>query len=395
MSSSKYVKILIRKVLSWAVLALLLGAVPAGAQSDTNTAAPATATASKAGQSAQSVPSIPVNVVPVLAIVRDKKGRIVPNLKLNDFVLTQDGNSQAISYFAEPADIPLFVGLLVDTSLSQRGILDNERVASGPFFDHTIREGMDQGFVIHFDHQIELLQDMTTSPQKLEHGVSLLQISQPPQLSRTSQGGGPANDPNQFPGPYPERRRGGDFRHSGTQLYDAVYLASHDLMNKQSGRKALVIISDGVDRGSKETQEYALETAQRSNTVLYCVYFKGEEQENYQRRRHIGFGGPGMGPMGGGGMGRPGGRRYPEEESHVDGKKILDQMAKATGGRMFEISKKLPLNKIYDQIQEELRSQYILGFTPASSAAGYHKTQLTTRKKGLIVQARDGYYSAD
>ncbi len=348
----------------------------------------------------QTKPAIaPSNVVEMLAVVRDKKGEIVPNLSQNDFDLTVDGSAQTLDYFGKPADVPLTLGLLVDTSPGQREILDQERSASGPFFDHTVREGMDKAFLIHFDHEVELLQDLTSSPQKLGNAVSLLQVSQPPQFSRTSQGGSPGNDPDEYPGQYPGgggRERG--VGRGGTQLYDAIYLASHDLMNKESGRKALVIVSDGVDRGSKETLAYAIETAQRANTLIYCVYFKGQEQQGSEGRRHVGFGGPGMGgPMGGGGMGRRGGgRRYPEQESHVDGKKILEQISKETGGRMFEVSKKLPLDQIYDQIEGELRSEYILGFTPASgttNVSDYHKLQLTTKKKGLTVQVREGYYS--
>jgi VWFA-related protein len=362
----------------------------------------AASTAAPAANVKSTAAPAPAKVVKLIAIVRNKKGKIVPDLSETDFVLTADGSAQKLDYFAKPADEPLTLGLLVDTSPSQRDALDQERSASGPFFDHTVREGMDKAFLIHFDRQVELLQDLTSSPQKLDNAVSLLQAGQPPQFSQTSQGEPPDNDPDQYPGRYPgsgggEERR--DFRRDGTHLYDAIYLAANDLMKKQPGRKAIIVISDGVDRGSKESLEYAIETAQRANTVVYCIYFKGQEQEGYEGRRHVGFGGPGMGGPMGGGMGRHGGRGgYPQQESHVDGKKILDQISKHTGGSMLEISKKLTLDKAYDQIEEELRSQYILGFTPSASSAtagDYHQIELTTKKKGLVVQTRDGYYSAD
>ena len=177
----------------------------------------------------------------------------------------------------------------------------------------------------------------------------------------------------------------------GTTLYDAIYLASDELMKKQQGRKALVILSDGVDRGSKESLESAIEAAQRADTLVYSVYFKGAE--DFGQRRG-GFGYPGMGgPMGGGRRG--GGRRYPQEE-HVDGKKILERISKETGGRMFEASsKKDQLDKIYTSIEEELRNQYNLGFSPGKDdPAGYHKLQLATKQKDDQIQARAGFYLA-
>jgi VWFA-related protein len=170
-------------------------------------------------------------------------------------------------------------------------------------------------------------------------------------------------------------------------------------MKKQTGRKALIILSDGVDRGSKETLDYAMESAQRADTIVYSILFKDDEA--YDGDRRGGFGGiPGMGgPGAGGGMGRHGGGGrggYPSRESRPDGKKVLEQISKQTGGRMFEVSRKMPVDQIYSEIEEELRTQYSLGYTPAraeGSAAGYHKIQLTTKKKDLAVQARDGYYS--
>lgn len=154
-------------------------------------------------------------------------------------------------------------------------------------------------------------------------------------------------------------------------------------MRKQQGRKALIILSDGVDHGSKESIATAIETAQRSDTVVYAILFK--DNEGFGNR-----GGVSMGPYG---MGRRGGGRYPQEE-RPDGKKILQRISKETGGRMFEVSKKETVEKIYGEIEEELRNQYSLGYTPdKDTGAGYHKIQVTTKDKELVVQARDGYYS--
>jgi VWFA-related protein len=180
-------------------------------------------------------------------------------------------------------------------------------------------------------------------------------------------------------------------RRGGTQLYDAIYLASDELMKKQPGRKAVVVLSDGVDRGSKETIEGAIEAAQRSDTIVYAVYLKGEEPF----RDHGGFGYPRMGGggMGGGPMGgHRGGNRGPEEQ-RADGKKVLERIAKETGGRMYEISKKDPLDQIYSSLDEELRNQYSLGFTPdKADSGGYHKIALRTKQRDTEVQTREGFY---
>src|SRR5277367_482319 len=188
----------------------------------------------------QQGPTISVNVklVTMFATVRDKHGALIRSLTKDDFVLEQDGHPQTISYFAPDSDLPLTLGLLVDTSMSQRRLLDQERDASHGFLDHLLREDKDKAFVIHFDREVELLQDLTSSRQKLE--ASLDQLGRP-QFSQTGRGGSSGGDPN-----------GGGSRGShgygggGTLLYDAVFLASDELMRKQQGRKALIILSDGV-----------------------------------------------------------------------------------------------------------------------------------------------------
>lgn len=181
-------------------------------------------------------------------------------------------------------------------------------------------------------------------------------------------------------------------------MYDAVYLASDELMQKQQGRKAVVVLSDGVDTGSKETLEEAIESAQRANTVVYSILFKDDEAYgNGGGYGRTGISIPGMGGpgMGGPGMGRGGrgGRRFPEQ--HADGKKVLERISNETGGRLFEVSKKESVDQIYAQIQEELRNQYSLGYTPDRAGAaesGYHKIQVAAKQKDVIVQAREGYY---
>ncbi len=323
--------------------------------------------------------SVNVKVVNVLATVRDKHGEVVRNLTKDDFAMQEDDRPQTISYFSRETDLPLTLGLLVDTSMSQRRVLDEERSASSTFLDQVLRVDKDVAFLIHFDRDVELLQDLTSSRQKLQAALGLLQT---PQRNQEGQEGG-GNSPDSYPGSH--RRGGGGGGGGGTHLYDAVYLAANELMKKQQGRKAVIVLSDGVDRGSKETLASAVEAAQRADTLVYSILFVDEQP----------FGG-GYGGRGMGGMGRRGGwpGRYPEQ-SRPDGKKVLEQMSKQTGGRFFEVSKKQPVEQAYDHIQEELRNQYSLGYTPdkADASAGYHKIHLTTKKKDLIVQARDGYYA--
>src|SRR5277367_164985 len=280
----------------------------------------------------QQGPTISVNVklVTMFATVRDKHGALIRSLTKDDFVLEQDGHPQTISYFAPDSDLPLTLGLLVDTSMSQRRLLDQERDASHAFLDHLLREDKDKAFVIHFDREVELLQDLTSSRQKLE--ASLDQLGRP-QFSQTSgSGGSSGGDPDSTSsnggGSGGRGSHGGYGGGGGTLLYDAVYLASDELMKKQQGRKALIILSDGVDHGSKETLRDAIETAQRADTLVYSILFKDEQE-------HSGGGGFGMPGMGGGGMGRHGGggRPYPQEE-RPDGKKILERISRETGARL-------------------------------------------------------------
>jgi VWFA-related protein len=290
----------------------------------------------------------------------------------------------------------------VDTSLSQRRVLGEERSASESFLVQMLREDKDKAFVIHFDREVELLQDLTASHEKLRAALESLDT---PRFDRTSSGGGggPGSGSGGPGSGGPGSGRGSGRHGGGTLLYDSVYLASDELMGKLEGRKALIVLSDGVDTGSKESLESAIESAQRANTLVYSILFKDNDAYGngggYGRTGISipGMGGPGMGGpgMGRGGMGGPGrgGSRFPQE--HADGKKVLERISKETGGRMFEVSKKEPVEQIYSQIQEELRNQYNLGYTPNrenAAASGYHKIQVAAKEKNVVVQARDGYY---
>ncbi len=347
---------------------------------------------------ASTAPTIAVDarLVNLPVVVRDKKGALIQNLTKDDFVLQVDGKPQTIRYFDKDTNLPLTLGLLVDTSRSQRDVIDEERTASSTFLDQMLTTPKDKAFVMQFAGQVELLQDLTSSRPLLQ--AALKEIDTPGKASNTSDDDSSGN-----------RHRGG-----GTALYDALFLASDELMSKQTGRKALIILSDGVDNGSKENLVKSIEAAQRADTIIYAIYFKGEQphqdypQHNrggggypgggggYPGGRYPGGGYPGGGyPGGGGNGGGNNGGTYPNGQNRTDGKKILERMAQETGGRLFEIKKNQDVAQIYNQIAEELRAQYRLGYTPTqdAAAAGYHQIDLSLHQKGLLIQTRDGYYT--
>ncbi len=281
------------------------------------------------------------------------------------FFIDEDGQRQAIRYFSQESDLPLKLGLLVDTSGSQRRLVSQERTASYRFLDQVLREDRDRAFVIHFDHEVELLEDLTSSRTKLE--AALAELEAP---NERKGGGG-------YPGGRTRRFGGG-----GTLLYDAVLLASNELMKKQIGRKALVLLTDGVDVGSHVGLLAAIESAQRADTLVYSILFA--DPDAY----------PGFGNSRRRGAGTranfPPGSPFPG----VDGKKILQRISDQTGGGFFEVSSQRPIEEIYTRLEEELRNQYSIGYTPSAGERppGYHKIRVATNRTDAVVQARDGYY---
>lgn len=303
-----------------------------------------------------------VKVVNVLATVRTKGGDIVADLTRDDFLLLEDSRPQAIKYFSRETNLPLILGLLVDTSGSQRNILGEEETASYRFLEKVLREDLDKTFLAHFDFDTELLQDLTSSKEKLRRALDAMEVPGP----GSRRGGG-------YGGGYGGRGRGG--RGGGTTLYDAVYLAADEIMRHQEGRKAVILLTDGVDHGSRVSIDTAIEQAQRADTLIYSIMFEGEEG-----------GGGGFGGFGGIGM-----------DQGADGYKVLQKMSRETGGGFFEVSRKMGIDAIYKRIEEELRSQYSIGYTPdrPPSGGGFRTISLKARRKELVVQARQGYYPVD
>ena len=326
---------------------------------------------------------VDVSVVNVLATVRDRDGRIVSDLTKDDFILEEEGKRQEIRYFLRQTDLPLTVGLLVDTSMSQRELIDTERRASYQFFEQVLRPEQDVAFVIRFDAEVELLQDLTGSRQLLEAALKLLQTPRPemrrnlagfPSNWQGGQrggirlpggmgiplpgGGGQRSPGGGRPGPGGRPGRGAGI---GTALYDAVFLAADEVLPKQTGRKAMILISDGVDAGSKISEQHAIEAAQRADTIVYCVRYYDPDAYPQGRGRGASQGGQG-----------------------ARGEKALKAISAKTGGRMFEVTKKLTLDQIFDQIQEELRNQYNIGYTPSTSSGdGFRRIKLSTKNNKL------------
>jgi len=286
----------------------------------------------------QPVFSTDVKVVNVLATVRNRTGTLVGDLGKDDFSLSEDGRPQTIRYFLRESNLPLTLGLMVDTSGSQRRVLDAERGASLKFLDRVFRENKDHVFIMQFDTSVQLRQPLTGSIRKLDDAMAYVDSETMRQVRM--QGGG------------------------GTLLYDAIARACEEIMKKQTGRKALIVLSDGVDFGSESTLKESVEAAQRADTLIYSILYSDPSA---------------YGIFGGGG----------------DGKHVLQRMSDDSGGSLFEVSKKLPVESTFDILEEELRNQYSLGYVSDKpvTLSEFRSIQLTAKQKGLLVQARRRYWA--
>ncbi len=325
--------------------------------------------------------SVGVEVVQVLASVRDPRGAIVKDLTREDFLLREDGREQTIRYFARETDLPLTIGLLVDTTPSESNMLSEERKASMAFLERMLRPEKDKAFLIQYHSEIELLQDLTSSRAKLEAAMNRLEAHGMAGMRGSRGGGGPTGGPGSArPGMNP------------TALSDAVYLASEEVLKTQSGRKTLLVLGDGGHLGDRGEQ--AIAAALEADALIYSIRiydknFAAGGGPRIPTGRIPGMGGPGRRPGTG-----PSGRGAPGVNDHAQGKENLQKLSSRTGGGYFEVGKKETLDRIYAQIEEELRSQYSLGYTPEGPAGeGYRRIQVAVRRSGLSVKSREGYYS--
>jgi len=299
------------------------------------------------GQEPQATIKVDVEVVNVLCSVRDRRGGLVGSLEKDDFTVSENGRPQQLKYFARQTDLPLTIGLLVDVSRSQERLIAIEKDAAAQFFSAVLRP-KDLAFLISFGSDVELMQDLTGSARRLRAALDELRV-------RSDAGG-------MHPGPVPTISQP-----RGTVLYDAVYLAANEKLRGEVGRKALVLITDGVDMGSRMRLEQALEAAQKTDAIVYSIYYVDPQA----------YGGRGFG------YGRP-------------SDSALRRISEDTGGRLYEVSKRKPLPAIFEELQQEMRSQYALGYTPDNTVrdGGFRRLEVRTRQKDLKVQARKGYYAA-
>jgi VWFA-related protein len=289
--------------------------------------------------------SVDVSLVNILASVRDKRGGLIGNLTKDDFTVLEDGKPQTIKYFTRETDLPLTIGLLVDVSASQRNLIDIEKHAARQFFSQVLRK-KDEAFLISFGEDSDLLQDYTNSPKLLQAGLEQLRVS-------SGVGG------IQPSGPVPTISQV-----RGTVLYDAVYVAANEKLKGEVGRKVIVLITDGMDEGSKLKIQDAVEAAQKADAVIYSIDYADPSA---------------YGPFSFG---------------HVSDF-ALQKMSNETGGHVYKVDRRHTLEDVFKELQDEMRSQYAIGYTPtnADKDGSFRKLDIRVSDKNLKVQARKGYYA--
>ena len=295
------------------------------------------------GQSQQGLGQAPtikaeVNLVNLFATVRDKNKRVITDLKQDDFKIFEDGHEEKISFFSKEVTLPITLGLLLDTSVSEAGNLPTIQDAGGRFLRRVMRKG-DEAMIISFDVDVDLLADFTDDKNILQRAINKARI-------------GSANTGiiGNNPGPI------GSGQSGGTNLYDAIYLACAEKLNGEAGRKAVVIVTDADDTGSKVKLEEAIEAAQRTDTVVHILLV--------------------IDPRYGGNSG------------------VAHKIADETGGRVITVRSEKNIEDAFDQISEELRSQYTLGYYPTNNARdGKFRKIRVDVAKDLKALTRRGYYA--
>jgi VWFA-related protein len=286
-----------------------------------------------------------VNVVQLFFNVKDKRGALIPNLTKDHFEILEDGKPQTIKYFAAESNLPLTLGILIDSSASQTRVLRMEKQVGGEFLSEILRD-QDLAFVLRFDGNVDLLQDFTNSVQDLQTALNSTRID-------TGGTGTPGLGGGTVPVGTPR----------GTLLYDAVYLASNDELSQQVGRKAMILLTDGEDQGSQLTIKEAIAAAQKSDTIVYVLLCAD--------RNFYGSG-------------------------EYSGKSKMKKLTQETGGRLIEVGNRVDkLKDAFNQIAKELRNQYNIGYAPTTAALDgtFRKIEIHDKIKDYKIQARTGYYT--
>jgi VWFA-related protein len=284
--------------------------------------------------------SVSVKVVALDAVVHDRQGNLVAGLDKDEFKLRIDGQQVPIRYFNRDNDLPLTVGLMIDTSSSETVYFDTEALAGDTFLRNTLTDAQDRAFVARFDSDVVLLQGMTSDLTALHNGLRRLDYRAP-----ATNG------------------------HGGTLLYDAISEVSHKVMAPVVGRRALVVMTDGDDEGSRADLQHAIREAQLDDVAVYSVMFTNED---------------------------PGYPKVQLQGMRPSGIAVMREIAEATGGRSFVVGHGLAVAQIFAEIAQDLRTQYRFGFTPVASKPGkFHKVELQTDDRSLVVQTRKGYVTPE
>src|ERR1700691_2030689 len=334
------------------MMALVLAAVAQNSSAPADTSQAPAAPNNPQGQD-QSVETLKVNVevVQLFFNVKDKHGALIPHLNKENFDLFEDGKPQTIKYFKAEPDLPLTLGILIDSSGSQMRVLEMEKEVGGSFLEST-RRSKDEAFVISFDTDIDLLQDFTNSVSRLRRALNQAKIN----TGGVGCSGGPVGPQ----GPIPCSSTG----QRGTALYDAVYLASHDELSHEVGRKAMILLTDGEDEGSRLKIKDAIEAAQKADAIIYVLLCA-------DRGAYFGMG------------------------VGYSGESEMRKLTEETGGRVINVGNKFDkLKAAFDQIAAELRSQYSIGDTSTNTNqdGGYRKLEIKS-KQSYKIQTRAGYYA--
>lgn len=286
-----------------------------------------------------------VNVVQLFFNVKDKHGALIPNLTKDDFEIREDSTPQTIKYFTAETNLPLTLGIMIDSSGSQRNVIEMEKEVGGAFLKQILTD-KDEAFVISFDITVDLLQDFTRDTHRLQAALNKAKVNVDYTTGIPGMGGGPVPQQNS----------------PGTLLYDAVYLSAHDMLAKEVGRKAMILLTDGQDEGSRLKIQDAIEAAQKADAIVYVLLCA-------DRGFYGGFG--------------------------YSGESEMRKLTEQTGGRVINVGNKFDkLREAFDQIAAELRSQYNIGYTPTNAKldGSYRKLEIKD-KQGYKIQARAGYYA--
>jgi len=341
-------RITIATILLVVILSLLSGFQTASAQQPSQGQAQSTQKPDDSQEPTEKL-KVNVNVVNLLFNVKDKHGALIPNLTKDDFQIAEDGKPQTIKYFTAESNLPLTLGIMIDTSGSQTNVLEMEKEVGGAFLKQVLTD-KDEAYVISFDISVDLLQDFTRDVRRLQSALNKTKIN----TDFTSGG-----IPGMGGGPVPVQNP------KGTLLFDAVYLSAHDMLSKEVGRKAMILLTDGQDEGSRLKLNDAIEAAQKADAIVYVLLCA--DRGSYY----------GTGTM-------------------YNGEFDMKKLTETTGGRVINVGNKFDkMREAFDQIAAELRSQYSVGYTPTNlkQDGTYRKLEIKN-KQNYKIQARAGYYAS-